>query len=48
MLKPNMCTTLAVLYDTIAEALARSLTYLLRFNFELPADFAAELRQALA
>ncbi len=47
MLKPNIRTILAVLHDAVAAALAWSLAYLLRFNFELPADFAAELRQTL-
>ena len=45
MLKSNMRTTLAVLHDAAAAALAWSLAYLLRFNFDLPAGFAAELRQ---
>jgi len=48
MLKPNLRAVLAVLHDAVAAALAWSLAYLLRFNFELPADFAAELRQTLA
>jgi len=47
MLKPSMRTTLAVLHDAVAAALAWSLAYLLRFNFDLPADFAVELRQTL-
>ena len=47
MLKSNMRTTLAVLHDAAAAALAWSLAYLLRFNFDLPAGFAAELRQTL-
>jgi len=47
MLKHNMRTTLAVLHDAVAAALAWSLAYLLRFNFDLPDDFAAELRQTL-
>ena len=47
MLKPNRRTALAVLHDAVAAALAWSLAYLLRFNFGLPADFAAELRQTL-
>ena len=34
---------LAVLHDAIAAALAWSFAYLLRFNFELPAGFSAEL-----
>ena len=47
MLKPSMRTTLEVLHDAVAAALAWSLAYLLRFNFDLPADFAVELRQTL-
>jgi len=47
MLRPSMRTTLAVLHDAVAAALAWSLAYLLRFNFDLPADFAVELRQTL-
>ncbi|HEU0283124.1 MAG TPA: polysaccharide biosynthesis protein, partial [Gallionella sp.] len=47
MLKPNMRATLAVLHDAVAAALAWSLAYLLRFNFDLPINFAAELRQTL-
>jgi len=47
MLKSNMRTTLAVLHDAAAAALAWSLAYLLRFNFDLPANFAAELRHTL-
>ena len=47
MLKPNIRSALAVLHDAVAAAVAWSLAYLLRFNFELPADFAAELRQTL-
>ena len=40
-------TALAVVHDALAAALAWSFAYLLRFNFELPPDFAAELRQTL-
>ena len=47
MLKSNMRTTLAVLHDAAAAALAWSLAYLLRFNFDLPDNFAIELRQTL-
>jgi len=42
-----MRTTLAILHDAVAAVLAWSLAYLLRFNFDLPADYAAELRQTL-
>ena len=47
MLKHNTRTILAVLHDVIAATLAWSLAYLLRFNFELPANFAAELELTL-
>ena len=47
MLKSRMRTTLAVLHDTMAAVLAWSFAYLLRFNFDLPANFAAELRHTL-
>ncbi len=40
-------TALAVLHDATAAMLAWSLAYLLRFNFELPQEFAAELQQTL-
>jgi FlaA1/EpsC-like NDP-sugar epimerase len=45
--KANIRTTLAVLHDGIAAALAWSFAYLLRFNFELPANFSAELLQTV-
>jgi FlaA1/EpsC-like NDP-sugar epimerase len=45
--KAGTRTTLAVLHDAIAAALAWSLAYLLRFNFELPANFSAELLQTV-
>jgi FlaA1/EpsC-like NDP-sugar epimerase len=47
MLKPNARTFLAVLHDAVAAALAWSFAYLLRFNFDLPAGFSAELRETL-
>jgi FlaA1/EpsC-like NDP-sugar epimerase len=47
MLKHAFRTPLAILHDAVAAALAWSLAYLLRFNFDLPEDFAAELRQTL-
>src|SRR4030067_561273 len=40
-------TALAVLHYAVASVLAWSLAYLLRFNFELPPEFAAELQQTL-
>ena len=45
--KANIRTTLAVLHDGIAAALAWSFAYLLRFNFELPANFSAELHKTV-
>jgi len=47
MLRLNMRTTLAMLHDAVAVALAWSLAYLLRFNFELPPSYAAELLQTI-
>lgn len=47
MLKPDLRTMLAVLHDAVAAALAWSLAYLLRFNFELPENFSAELELTL-
>ncbi len=47
MVKLNTRTLLVVLHDTVASAVAWSLAYLLRFNFDLPENFAAELRQTL-
>ncbi len=45
--KSNIRTTLAVLHDGVAAALAWSFAYLLRFNFELPPNFAAELHKTV-
>lgn len=47
MFSSKVRTLLAVLHDTVAAVLAWSLAYLLRFNFELPPNFAAELHQTL-
>ena len=47
MFKSNMRTMLAMLHDAVAAALAWSLAYLLRFNFELPPSFVTELQQTL-
>ena len=47
MLKFSARTTLAVLHDASAAALAWTFAYLLRFNFELPAGFATELWKTL-
>ncbi|MFZ5524735.1 MAG: polysaccharide biosynthesis protein [Pseudomonadota bacterium] len=46
--KSNFRTALAVLHDAIAAVVAWSFAYLLRFNFELPDEFAVELRQTVA
>ena len=45
--KSNTRTALAMLHDTVAAMLAWVLAYLLRFNFELPANFSAELQHTL-
>ena len=47
MVRANIRTALAVLHDGVAAALAWSLAYLLRFNFELPPSFATELQQTI-
>lgn len=47
MTNSSIRTTLAVTHDTVAAILAWSLAYLLRFNFDLPATFATEMRQTL-
>ena len=47
MLKANVRTALAMLHDGVAAVLAWYLAYQLRFNFELPPSFAAELKQTL-
>ena len=38
---------MAVLHDAVAAVLAWSCAYLLRFNFELPDNFAVELQHTL-
>jgi hypothetical protein len=45
--KYSIRTTLAVLHDGVAAALAWSFAYLLRFNFELPPNFAEELHKTI-
>jgi len=47
MLNFNMRTTLAIAHDAVAAVLAWSFAYLLRFNFDLPSVFAAELAATL-
>ena len=45
--KSNVRTALAILHDIVAAVLAWMLAYSFRFNFELPANFAVEMRQTL-
>jgi FlaA1/EpsC-like NDP-sugar epimerase len=47
MINSSFRTALAVAHDICAAALAWLLAYLLRFNFELPASYAHEMRQTL-
>jgi FlaA1/EpsC-like NDP-sugar epimerase len=47
MTNASLRTYLAIAHDAIAAILAWSFAYLLRFNFDLPASFAAEMRQTL-
>jgi FlaA1/EpsC-like NDP-sugar epimerase len=47
MFNSNIRRALALLHDAVAAALAWSFAYLLRFNFELPPNFAAELHQTV-
>ena len=46
-LNSNIRTMMAVLHDAVAAVLAWSCAYLLRFNFELPDNFAVELQHTL-
>ena len=43
----SLRTALAMLHDFVAAGVAWTLAYLLRFNFDLPANFAAELELTL-
>ena len=43
----NLRMALAMLHDFVAAGVAWTLAYLLRFNFDLPANFAAELELTL-
>ncbi len=45
--KSNIRTVLAIVHDIVAAAAAWMLAYLLRFNFDLPANFSAELQHTL-
>ena len=47
MLRFDQRSALAVLHDAVAASIAWTLAYLLRFNFELPAEFAAEMWETL-
>lgn len=47
MLNVNRYTCMAILHDLVAAALAWWFAYLLRFNFELPPAFQAELWQTM-
>ena len=47
MVKPDIRTLLAMLHDLVAAALAWGFAYLLRFNFELPDNFTAEMVRTL-
>jgi FlaA1/EpsC-like NDP-sugar epimerase len=43
----SLKTVLAMLHDVVAAGFAWTLAYLLRFNFDLPENFAAELHHTL-
>jgi FlaA1/EpsC-like NDP-sugar epimerase len=45
--KSNMRTALAILHDIVAAMSAWTLAYMLRFNFDLPPNFSAELQHTL-
>jgi len=47
MIHSRLKIAVAMLHDAVAAVAAWSLAYLLRFNFDLPENFAAELRQTL-
>ena len=47
LFKSNVRTVLAILHDVAAAILSWLLAYLLRFNFDLPVDFSAEMQQTL-
>lgn len=47
MLKLRIRKALAMLHDVLAASLAWYLSYLLRFNFELPENYATELQQTM-
>ena len=45
--RSNIRTVLAVAHDVVATVLAWLLAYMLRFNFDLPENFSAEMQQTL-
>lgn len=45
--KSNVRTALAIAYDVVAAIFAWVVAYLLRFNFELPAEYSSEMQQTL-
>jgi FlaA1/EpsC-like NDP-sugar epimerase len=45
--KSNIRTAMAIVHDVVAVVLAWILAYLLRFNFDLPANFNSEMQQTL-
>lgn len=48
MMNVSFRTVLAVAHDAIAAILAWSFAYLLRFNFDVPANFSTEMMETLA
>lgn len=46
-LRPNIRTSLALLHDTVAAALAWVVAYLLRFNFDIPDEYLFQLSNSL-
>jgi FlaA1/EpsC-like NDP-sugar epimerase len=47
MIRPELRTLLAILHDFVAAAFAWCFAYLLRFNFELPPEFANDMLRTL-
>lgn len=46
-LRPNIRTSLALLHDTVAAAVAWVVAYLLRFNFDIPNEYLFQLSNSL-
>ncbi|MFA7399566.1 MAG: nucleoside-diphosphate sugar epimerase/dehydratase, partial [Sideroxydans sp.] len=46
-LRPNIRTSLALLHDTVAAAVAWVFAYLLRFNFDIPNEYLLQLSNSL-